>query len=129
MVRPIELVVTDLDGTLWDEGEQLHPLTAAAVDELGRRGVRLLVATGRRVTSTCVPLARLGLAPAAVVLNGALALDLATATRFHRHPFPSEQASAVLAAFLACGLEPCVYVDHEEVDVFIGTSPSTHADR
>jgi hydroxymethylpyrimidine pyrophosphatase-like HAD family hydrolase len=48
----IELVVTDLDGTLWDTAEQLHPRTASAIADLSRRGVHLLVATGRRVTST-----------------------------------------------------------------------------
>jgi len=84
----IELVVTDLDGTLWDEDERLHPRTAAAITELDRRGIDLLVATGRRVTSTRDPLARAGLHPPAVVLNGALGLDLATATRFHRQTFP-----------------------------------------
>jgi hydroxymethylpyrimidine pyrophosphatase-like HAD family hydrolase len=125
----IELVVTDLDGTLWDTAEQLHPRTASAIADLSRRGVHLLVATGRRVTSTREPLARIGLAPAAVVLNGALALDLATSGRFHRHPFPTGQAASVLDGFVAAGLEPCLYVDHHDVDVFIGASPSTHPDH
>lgn len=125
----IELVVTDLDGTLWDVADQLHPRTAAAIEELGRRGVDLLVATGRRVTSTRDPLARAGLAPSAVVLNGALGLDLATAQRFHRQPFPAEEAVIVFDAFVTHGLEPCVYVDHVGVDAFLGPSPSTHPEH
>ena len=128
-VAGVELVVTDLDGTLWGANEELHPLTLAAIEELGRRGIHLLVATGRRVTSTREPLARAGLAPAAVVLNGAMALELATATCFHRHPFPMDEAAQVLEAFRAGGLEPCVYVEHDEVDVFVGPSPSTHPDH
>jgi hydroxymethylpyrimidine pyrophosphatase-like HAD family hydrolase len=128
-VARVELVVTDLDGTLWDRNDELHPLTLDAIAELERRGIHLLVATGRRVTSTRVPLARAGLAPAAVVLNGAMALELATATCFHRHPFPRAEAASVLQAFRAFALEPCVYVEHPDLDVFVGASPSTHPDH
>ena len=79
---PIELVVTDLDGTLWAYGSEgvPHERTLAAWAELDRRGVPVLVATGRRATTAREPLAEYGLAPSAVVLNGALALDLATGT-------------------------------------------------
>ena len=36
----IDLVVTDLDGTLWHGREVLHPTTASAWHELERRGSR-----------------------------------------------------------------------------------------
>jgi HAD superfamily hydrolase (TIGR01484 family) len=129
LVTPVELVVTDLDGTLWSGHEQTHPATVAAWRELDRRGMPVLVATGRRLTSTRDPLARLGFTPPAVVLNGALALDLRTAERFHRHQYTIEDASAVLAAYRRFGIEPCVYVDHPQVDVFVGERPSTHPDH
>ncbi|HJR26705.1 MAG TPA: HAD hydrolase family protein, partial [Acidimicrobiales bacterium] len=64
---PVELVVTDLDGTLWHTDDHVHPEVVAALAELAGRGVPVLVATGRRVTSTRRPLARIGLAPPAVV--------------------------------------------------------------
>ena len=85
----IELVVTDLDGTLWAYGSEgvPHAQTLAAWRELEGRGIPVLVATGRRATTAREPLAALGLAPSAVVLNGALALDLATGYRFHRRCF------------------------------------------
>jgi HAD superfamily hydrolase (TIGR01484 family) len=125
----IELVVTDLDGTLWAYGSEgvPHPQTLAAWREIERRGVPVLVATGRRTTSTREPLAALGLAPSAVVLNGALALDLATGHRFHRHTYDADVATRVLATFRAAELEPCVYVEHDDFDVYIGTTPSTSA--
>jgi hydroxymethylpyrimidine pyrophosphatase-like HAD family hydrolase len=125
----VDLVVTDLDGTLWFGHEEVHPATLAAWHELERRGVPVLVATGRRVTSTRVPLARLGLAPSAVVMNGALAMDLDTGVRFHRRHYTTDDAVRVLAAFRAAGVEPCVYVDHDRLDVFVGERPSTHADH
>jgi HAD superfamily hydrolase (TIGR01484 family) len=125
----VDLVVTDLDGTLWSGHEETHPATIAAWRELERRGVPVLVATGRRVTSTRVPLARLGFAPPAVMMNGALAIDLGTDERFHSWPYTAEDATAILAAFRAAGVEPCVYVDHARVDVFVGERPSTHPDH
>jgi hydroxymethylpyrimidine pyrophosphatase-like HAD family hydrolase len=125
----IDLVVTDLDGTLWHTDDHVDPKVLAALDALARRGIPLLVATGRRVASTRAPLARIGHAPPAVVLNGALGLDLATGERFHRAPFPTADASAALAAFASVGLDPVVYVDHPRYDVFLSTTPSTHPEH
>ncbi len=127
----VDLVVTDLDGTLWayDSIEQPHSATLAAWDELDRRGIPVLVATGRRVTSARAPLATLGRTPSAVVLNGALAVDLATLECFHRHHHSRESAVAVLAAFRAHGYDPCVYVEHPDIDVYVSTAPSTSAEH
>jgi HAD superfamily hydrolase (TIGR01484 family) len=126
-VGSVELVVTDLDGTLWayDSDHQPHGSTLDAWHELDRRGIPVLVATGRRVTSTREPLAALGLTPPAVVLNGALALHLATGEYFHRHHYDAADARAVLAAFRAHGLDPCVYVEHTEIDAYVSDRPST----
>jgi HAD superfamily hydrolase (TIGR01484 family) len=126
-VGPVDLVVTDLDGTLWayDSIHQPHEATLGAWNELERRGIPVLVATGRRVTSTRDPLAALGLAPSAVVLNGSLALDLATGELFHRHHYEPADAAVVLAAFRAHGLDPCIYVDHIDIDAYISDAPST----
>src|ERR671922_42424 len=44
----VELVVTDLDGTLSDAEERIHPASARAVRALQVGGVPVLVATGRR---------------------------------------------------------------------------------
>jgi hypothetical protein len=122
-----DLVVTDLDGTLWAYGSEgvPHERTLVAWRELERRGVPVLVATGRRATTARDPLAVYGLAPPAVVLNGALGLDLATGARFHRHTYDAGTAALVLAAFRAAGLDPCVYIEHAEYDVYVSTRPST----
>ena len=122
----IELVVTDLDGTLWEMEEGVHDRTRAAILHLLDQSTPLLVATGRRVASTRAPLAAIGLAPPAVVLNGALGLDLASGDRFHRGGFSPDEAAAVLEAHLAHGVEPCVYLDHAEYPVWVSPTPSTH---
>ena len=45
----VELVVTDLDGTLSDAAERIHPATVRAVRDLEAAGIPVLVATGRRL--------------------------------------------------------------------------------
>ena len=122
----VDLVVTDLDGTLWHTDDHVPDAVLAAWAELERRGVPILVATGRRLASTREPLARVGLTPPAVVLNGALGVDLHDGARFHRAPFPTDEALAVYDAFTGVGLSPVVYVDHPRYDVFLSPSPDTH---
>ena len=70
----IDLVVTDLDGTLWAYGSEgvPHERTLEAWAELDRRGIPVLVATGRRVTTAVNRSRTTAACPSAVVLNGAL---------------------------------------------------------
>lgn len=124
----IELVVTDLDGTLWDTPSTMHPEAVVALHEIQER-YPLLVATGRRLRSTREPLAALGTQPPAVVFNGGLLVDLATDTRLHCQAFSPAVASEVLDAFVAVGLSPCVYVDDEPVEVYTSATPSTHPEH
>lgn len=125
----ISLVVTDLDGTLWHTDDHIDPEVVAAMAKVEELGVPLLVATGRRLASTRAPLRRVGATPPAVVLNGALGVDLATEERFHRAPYPTDQAISVLDAFQSVGLDPVVYVDHPRYDAFLSEKPSTHPDH
>lgn len=128
-MKRFDLVVTDLDGTLWETPEHVPETTCAALADVLAGPVPLLVATGRRVASTRDPLDALGAAPPAVVLNGGLGLDLATAERFHVGGFPVDEAAAVHEVFASLDLVPCVYVDHDHPSVFVGSSPSTHVDH
>ena len=125
-VNPIGLVVTDLDGTLWHTEDHVHPRTRTALRALEEAGVPLIVATGRRPSGARTALARYGLAPAAIVLNGALGVDFATNTRFHCAPFPEGDPNRILAGFAEVGLEPCVYVDDPHVEAYLGRHPSTN---
>lgn len=125
----VSLVVTDLDGTFWHTDDHLDDAVLDAVAGLDRAGIPLLVATGRRLTSTREPLAKFGLTPPAVVLNGALGVDLATGERFHRAPYEKAQAIEVLNAFRSVGLDPVVYIDDPALDAYISNSPSTHKDH
>lgn len=122
----IRLVVTDLDGTLW-EGEGVIPSsTVRAINELSRRGIALLAATARGHGSARHVLRPAGLEPPAVLMSGAVGADLRTGREWHRHPFDARLAHHVLAAFRAHGVEPVVYVGRVEVDAIAALSCSSH---
>ena len=126
---PPSVVVTDLDGTLWHTDDRIAPEVVAAIAEVERRGVPLLVATGRRLASTAAPLARVGVELPMVVLNGALGVERDGVSRFHTAPYRPDEAAAVLAACRSVGLDPVIQVDHPEVEVFLSTTPGTHPDH
>ena len=121
----VQLVVTDLDGTLSDADERIHPASVRAVRELEAAGIPVLVATGRRLRMTLAVLEAGGLTGPAVVLDGALGLDLRDGRVFHQVAFPPAAAVRALAAFTTAGLSPCVYVDRPGVDLVVGGHPTT----
>jgi hypothetical protein len=121
-----DLVVTDLDGTLWQSEGDIHPATVEAFHQVVAQGVPVLAATGRRLGSAVRGLRRLGTPPPAVVLNGALGVALPTDERFQVHSFATADAVAVLGAFRSCGVDPCLYVDDPGHEVVVSATPSTH---
>ena len=125
----VQLVVTDLDGTLSDAAERIHPASVRAIRDLEAAGIPVLVATGRRLRMACAVLEAGGLTGPAVVLDGALGLDLRDGRVFHQVAFPPPAARQVLDAFGAAGLSPCVYVGRPGVDLVVGEHPSTHPDH
>src|SRR6185503_15617848 len=103
--QPIEIVVTDLDGTLWASEGQVAESTRGALAELDRRGIPLLAATGRRLRSARMALIRAGLGHVPCVgLNGALAADQGQV--FHSVTFALDDARAVYDIFVAGGITP-----------------------
>jgi hydroxymethylpyrimidine pyrophosphatase-like HAD family hydrolase len=121
---PVQLVVTDLDGTLWDGDGVIPPAAVAAVDEVLARGIPILAATARRQRSVLPKLAPYGLSLPLVLLDGALGLDPRDGATFHRRVFDRAAAPLVLECFTQHGIEPCLNVDDER-DVVIGPDPSS----
>jgi HAD superfamily hydrolase (TIGR01484 family) len=125
----IRLVATDLDGTLWDRSVELRPDARRAIEELRRRDVIVIAATGRRPRSARTALHANGLYVPAVCLDGTFGEDFVQGTRFHEALFEPEVAGAVLAAFIRHGIAPNVFVDHPEIDVLLAEAPSHRPDR
>jgi hydroxymethylpyrimidine pyrophosphatase-like HAD family hydrolase len=126
MSSAVELVVTDLDGTLSDAGERVHPKTIRAVRALLDGGIPVLVATGRRPRAAALVLEAAGLPGPAVMLDGTIGRDLRDGRPFHRVTFSPEAAATVLDAFEAGGFQPCLHVERPGVDIVVGDQPSTH---
>ncbi len=126
MSSAVELVVTDLDGTLSDAGERVHPRTIRAVLALGEAGIPVLVATGRRPRTAALVLEAAGLRGPAVMLDGSIGRDLRDGRAFHRVAFSPEAAATVLDTFAADGFQPCLHVERPGVDIVVGDRPSTH---
>jgi HAD superfamily hydrolase (TIGR01484 family) len=125
----IRLVATDLDGTLWDRSVELRPDIRRAVEELQRREVIVVAATGRRPRSARTALHENRLYVPAVCLDGTFGEDFVRGRRFHEALFETAVAAAVLAAFVAHGVAPNVFVDHPEIDVLLAEAPSHRPDR
>jgi hydroxymethylpyrimidine pyrophosphatase-like HAD family hydrolase len=121
----IRLVATDLDGTFWGRNFVPPAEHVTAVHELARRDVSVLAATSRRPRVTKQRLADVGLKLPAVMIDGAVGIDFRTDERFHEATFGAEAAMHTLAAFRAHGLDPCMYIDHPDIDIAVSTSPST----
>lgn len=109
MPGPTTVVVTDLDGTFWGQDLVCHPTTHDALAELARRGIGVLVATGRRAASARRALDANGLSLPSVLLNGALGVDFRNDTTFHEHPYSPDDAVRVLELLDRHDLAPCVY--------------------
>ncbi len=125
----IRLVATDLDGTLWDATVQVRGDVRLAIEELARRGVIVLAATGRRPRSARTALEENGLFLPAVCLDGTFGEDFVRGQRFHQSLFTGPEAVAVLAAFVGHGIAPNVFIDHPELDVLLAELPSHHPHR
>lgn len=126
MSSAVELVVTDLDGTLSDAAERVHPRSVRAVRALADAGIPVLVATGRRPRTAAVVLEAAGLRGPAVMLDGSIGRDLRDQRPFHRASFTPEAAATALEVFSAHRFQPCLHVELPGVDFVVGDRPSTH---
>jgi hydroxymethylpyrimidine pyrophosphatase-like HAD family hydrolase len=119
-----DLVVTDLDGTLWDDTCIAHPLALRAIKDISAT-LPLIVATGRRPSSAYAKMNANGFTLPAVLFDGALGLISEDGPTFHRIAFSEEDYHAVLDVFLKHGFEPVVNLD-DPMSCGIGLSPATH---
>ena len=122
-VPTIELVVTDLAGTLWSPDESVHPRVLAALEELAERQVPVIAATGRPRRQARKTLTDHGLRLDAVLHDGALGATAAEVV-FHSRPFSSHGARQVVEVFASFDHEPLFETDDLEVDLVIGDHPS-----
>ncbi|MCP3914129.1 MAG: HAD family phosphatase [bacterium] len=66
-----DAILFDLDGTLLDSNDSLHPANLEAIHAAEQAGAKVLLATGRSKMATVPVLERIGLTEPVVVFNGA----------------------------------------------------------
>jgi Cof subfamily protein (haloacid dehalogenase superfamily) len=104
------LAAIDLDETLLGPDLAVSARNAAAVRLLKAKGLTVVLASGRRLSSTCQYCAPLGLADPVVCYNGALASWPARGETLHHLRLPADVAAEVVRACQARG-------DHLDYDL------------
>ncbi|HEY5657665.1 MAG TPA: HAD-IIB family hydrolase, partial [Myxococcota bacterium] len=113
----IRLLALDLDGTALDAYGSLSEAVRDAVGAVKRRGIRVVLCTGRRFR-TALPMARsLDLSGPIVVNNGVLVKEIESGATLQHDYLPSDLYAEVLTLMRGFG-PPLVYVDayHEQRD-------------
>jgi Cof subfamily protein (haloacid dehalogenase superfamily) len=124
---PIRLLALDLDGTVLDAHGGLAEATREAVTTVQRRGIRIVLCTGRRFR-TALPVAlELRLSGTIVVNNGVLVKDIESGKTLQHRFLPSEVYGEVLALMREL-VPPLVYVDeyHARTDMLTERIEDAH---
>lgn len=94
---PIQLIATDIDGTLLDSKSQVSPANSEALSEAAARGIEIVLVTGRRFDFALPIAVSLPCDVHMIVNNGALAKSRNGTTHL-RHLLSSATARRVLEA-------------------------------
>ena len=124
---PIRLLALDLDGTVLDGHGGLTDAACEAVATVRRRGIRIVLCTGRRFR-TALPVAReLRLTGTIVVNNGVLVKDIESGRTLQHRFLPAEVYGEVLSLMREL-VPPLVYVDeyHDRTDMLTERVEDAH---
>jgi Cof subfamily protein (haloacid dehalogenase superfamily) len=124
---PLRLLALDLDGTTLDPSGKLSGGVRRAVDAARRRGLRVVLCTGRRFRMALPAARELALTGPIVVHNGVLVKDIESGRTEVGHYLPADLYPEVLATLRETG-PPLVYVDayHEGIDVLTERRDRAH---
>ena len=92
------LVAIDLDGTALDPSGAIRPSVQRSIERVRARGVRVVIATGRRFRTGGPFAEQLGLTGASVFHHGALVKDVETGATRVRRELPGDLYRAAVAA-------------------------------
>ncbi len=121
------IIALDIDGTILDPFGKLTGAVREAVAAARRRGIWVILCTGRRFR-TALPCARdLDLEGAIVVNNGVLVKDIESGETLHHRYLPIEDYSEAIS-FVRRACPPLLYVDtyHEEIDLMTERIAEAH---
>lgn len=103
------MLALDIDGTLLNSEGKLTPRTTAAVQEAVQRGIKVVLATGRRLGNSLPIAASLGLQELMVVHNGAVVFDPRTERTVYQTGLELSLAKELVDKLAASGVNYIVY--------------------
>jgi Cof subfamily protein (haloacid dehalogenase superfamily) len=123
----LRLLALDLDGTILDPYGRLTGGVREAVDAARRRGLRVVLCTGRRFRRALPAARELELTGSIVVHNGAVVKDIESGRTEVERYLPADLYAEVLATLRETG-SPLVYVDryHEGTDILTERRDRAH---
>jgi len=122
------ILALDIDGTILDPYGKLPAAVRESVAAARRRGLRVILCTGRRFR-TALPWAQeLRLEGSIVVNNGTLVKDIQSGETLRHAYLPVDEYASVISFVRRRG-SPLVYVDtyHDHVDLITERCSETHA--
>lgn len=103
------LYVTDLDGTLLNKQERIHPESIRIINHLIEQGMALTYATARSLSSASIVTQGLSANIPVIVYNGAFILNPATGEILSKESFRPEEMRRVTDVLNQIGISPLVY--------------------
>jgi len=97
-LRDYDALLLDIDGTLLDHEDRLTPRTAAALEEVARRGIKVLLVTGRSIAGAMYAYRQLTLDTPMVCYDGQVIYDPADERWLAHHTVPDGLHRRILSA-------------------------------
>lgn len=107
-----KLIASDLDGTLLDHAHQVNDITAATLQALQQRGIKLVIATGRHFLDVAGIRATLGIDAHLITSNGAR-VHAPDDTLIHRRDLDPEIVHTLTEETFTAGTLLNFYLDEE----------------
>jgi 5-amino-6-(5-phospho-D-ribitylamino)uracil phosphatase len=122
------MVAIDLDGTLLRKDGTMSGRTRLALQAAVKRGITVVICTGRRFRSTLPILAELQLAVPVIIHGGLLIKDAATHATLHHNYLPQDLSLEMVKFLKAHRVPPIVYVDlfSEGIDIYLDNERDGH---
>lgn len=106
-----KVVAFDMDGTLLNEDSQILPETYQAIEQLKRRGIKVLLVTGRHHTAVFPYYSQLKLDTPAICCNGTYHFDFHQQKLSEANPILPAQAQRVLELVQDFDIYSMLYLD------------------
>lgn len=108
-----KVVVFDMDGTLLNRDRQVLPATIDVLDKLQKKGIKIVLATGRHHIGVYPYIVQLKLNTPAICCNGSYVYDFAKKEISHQNVLTKDQSYQILKLVREYGIHTLIYTEKE----------------